>query len=1015
MLSKLNYLVIPLVLLLMPFSAHTYWSRGAMDWESVPRVLYGPGEEESVRLKLEREPYISLYRRVMSIADRSGFDLEDHEISPEQNKSNTAKAAAFVYAMDRTVSASGRDYVAVPFASPEERLVYGARAEELLVHMITYSRFREGLAGAIKDIHSAQELTMYATAYDILRGAGYPFSADNEDAIQRNIADLSTDFHRNFVHDQFILTNGLNNNHRSKSASALGIAAIVLNGYDGYVPEDDPEGYGKPGNWIDFGVRETDFVVLDANVSREGSFNEGANYYSYSAINHMHFFRAMHRYVGEQGWEVDGFEYGDMLFREDNRRIHDWLVRVQLPDGTWPPFDDCTPAGQYVFGLVTDLPHGGLYRWAWERQPSYYFASGSVGQEVDAIVAYDDEVEAVHPDDLGWRLNQFLYDGGHAVFRSSWEQDAVYMIVMAEHGKAAGWALRRDGEEIDGLGGHDQNDPGALHLFAYGRPLLLDPGYLGWDKRDKVNKPKNHNIMLVNGEGPENQRIIIPNLEMNEEGELWPVEGEEGGWVPGRDGQAYLNDCFDADSLSYARIDTRYDVKVPATDISRHVMFVRGRYFFVFDKAKGESDEERDFTLLWHGHGGGTSGGSFTGLDDGGRWVYEDAEVSVVTRSDIGPLSFEEGEDFHDPGNRRELTHTVIKGSVRGKEAGFASVILPEPLGANGLSAVWDDANGGWCVADGASQGTEEVFGLSDEESVIVACGAASAEAEALFLGKKDGAILHYLLIGGTSLSDSDGKPLFESAKPLRVYANNDGGLPGIEGNIGGPPDGEAAAWFALPDDATVAEVSGACGASVRDGGIELTFRRGGDFSVRLGEGPTVLRPLAVAEPSTDTAYLGAEVVIDASRSCPSSDSLSISFELVERPYASAAALSDEGKGSAAIVPDMTGHYLVKLTVSDGVNGDTTVTRFFAEPGEPGEDEEEFEAETDGDLDLEPDIEEGTKVSGKGKAKKDDGCASPATPAEPISALLLLALFLLGRLPVGRRRRSGEPGFYGSQ
>jgi len=583
--------------------AFAYWASPGMDWESYPRVLYGPGEEEAIRTRLEREPYLTLYRRVYDIANRA-YTLDDHAIGAEQSKGNIAKAAAFVYAMNRKPAESEGTWSVVEMAG-EERAEYGARTEELLHAMWTHSRM-ENFFSAGLDIHTAEELTLWATAYDTLKGAGYPF-ADEAGAIA-NVVALASDFFGDYTYRHKSQMAAYNENHMSKSASALGLAAIALNGYPGYLPEEDPEGFAKPENWIDFAVNKTDFIVLDALVSREGSFSEAAVYYGYTAVNHLPFMRALHRYAGPEGWTVNGFAYGDLLMREENRRIHDWLVRIRLPDGAFPPFDDCTPKGQYAFGAVGDLPNGGLYRWAWEHQPTYAFAGGSVDLSIETIVAYDDAVEAVPPDALGWPPNQFLIDGGQAVFRSSWGPEAVYMLVAAEHGKAAGWALRRDGEPIDGAGGHDHNDPCALHLYAYGQPLLLDAGYLGWDNHNKVNNPKNHNLLLVDGKGPSKPELIVPTLVTDENGDIVVKEGEEGGWVPGPDGEAFLNDFFDMDGLAYARIDTHYGDEAPATAISRHALFVRGRYFIVFDEAHGEDGAAHDFTIQWQGNGGGLEG-----------------------------------------------------------------------------------------------------------------------------------------------------------------------------------------------------------------------------------------------------------------------------------------------------------------------------------------------------------------------------------------------------------------------
>ena len=999
-------LSLALSLLLAASPAWAHWSRGAMDWESVPRVLYGPGEEGAVRAKLESgEPYLTLYRRVLDVAAWS-CDLEDHSVGAEQRKANVAKAAAFVYAMDRRVVQTGRGFEAAPFETPAEREVYGALAEEMLLHMYTLSRFNGGLTSSIKDIHTAQELSLYATAYDILKGAEYSFA--DEARVVTNLVDLAADFYKDYVHDMLGLAGSLNENHQSKSAAALGVAAIALNSYDGYLPEEDPQGYRKPENWIDFAVRRTDFIVLDALVSREGSYSEGAVYYAYTAINHLPFFRAMHRYVGARGWAVDGFEHGDLLLRPENLLVQDWLVRIRQPDGTFPPFDDCTPRGQYYFGMLTDLPHGGLYRWAWDRQPSYACASGSIRQEPDTIVIFDGSVAPVAPEDLGWSPNQFLYDGGQAIFRSSWEPDAIYMIVMAEHGKAAGWALRRDGEMIDGAAGHDHNDPCAIHMVAYGQPLLLDAGYLGWENHSKVNNARNHNLILVDGEGPQKTRLKVPEVIVDENGNIIIKEGEEGGHIPGADGEAYLNDWFEAEGLVYARVDTRYfreeeETRFVPTELARHVLFVHGRYFIVYDEVHPEDGEPHEITVLWHGNGGGGSGGSFEADNDGGRWRFGGAEVTVLASSAEAAIAWEEGEEIHDAGGWDERSHTVLEGTVSAPEVSFVSLIIPKPEGGDGPVAERPGGSDWWRIrSPDARADTYQGFAAAAAVGKLAACGC-TARARAFFCEVEDGRLARFLVIGGRKVSEGGRGIVYSSDAPLRLLSEivREEINITISGSVHLPPGGEATAWFAYGEEGGPLGHSGVCSAVSKNNGIEVTFRRAGDFSVSFGEGPAPVEspffPLAVADASAGKVYIGEEVVIDAGRSCPSIDGLAHSFALVERPPFSQAALTDNGDGTASVVPDATGHYFVTLSVDDGERSDSATVRFFAEPAPDVDGDADIEAEAEADADIEAggdadadgereragDGEEDAAVDGDVELADGDEGGGPSPEAEP--------------------------------
>ncbi len=938
-----------------------HWSRGTMDWESVPRVMYGPGDEDTIRARLSRDPYTTLYRRVLSRANQSGYDLDDHEIVPEQIKANIAKAAAFVYAMDRHVQAVGDAFEVTPFDETDDRLAYGRKAEELLHNMNLEPHFNTALQGNIDDIHSAQELTLYAVAYDLLRGAAYPF--EDEGRVAANLQTYAREFYKDWMLDKYMQAVALNNNHRSKSAASLGVAAIVLNGYEGYLPETDPEGYGDSKNWIDFAVSQVDFVILDALTTREGGFAEGGVYYAYTAINHMHFMRALHRYVGPQGWAVDGFEYGDLYTRPENARLHDWMLRARLPNGTFPPHDDCDPNGQYTYALVTDLPHGGLYRWAWENQPTYAFASGSVAQDADAIVAYDDSVIPQTPEDLGWTRNQFLYDAGQAIFRSDWSPDATYLIMMAEHGKANSWAMRRDGEPIDGVGGHEHNEPGGLHLYADGQHLLLDPGYLGWGEHDKVRDPDDHNILLVDGQGPQKYTFIFPELGTDENGEIVIVGDREGGYIPGEDGEAYLGDWFDDEELAYARMDTRYFIHVPETAISRHLLFLRGRFALVYDEAHPQDGQAHDLSILWHGNGGGESDGSFSAHADGGTWSFSGASVNVSTLSAEGTISWEESESYHDKGGRNATTHTRLTGTVNGTDTSFLSLLAPSEGGEQRVTATRAEAQPAWNLDDTAPELpadlSEGVAAAAVSQTLTV--GDYTAQARLFYLAATPDGLQHALLIGGTQLATANGTILAKASQPARLWLTPQPDGRSFNVKIDAPPSGEVALWLPAVSDLHPVEVRGACAVEEDDSGYRFTIRKESDFSVVFGSSSPIVHPHAVADilaPVEGQAIeINDRVTFDASRSC-GDDDIAYTFDLIESPWPSTAQLEHDGGPQATLVPDRVGDYFVRLSIRAGGMTDEQVVRFYADrdltANVDGDEDDDGDADGEMDGDLTP-------------------------------------------------------------
>ena len=934
--------------------AMAFWSQNDMDWESVPRLLYGPGEQVEIASRLDREPFLTLYKRTLSKANQ-GYELDNHDKYKEQAKANIAKAAAFVYAMNKTVDDKDQ---AVDFATEEDRLAYGRKAELLLLNMKTTSRMTS-FPNMVLDIHTSQELQCWATAYDILAGAGYPF--EKKDQVVTNVVDLAADFYQDWVADQFPAVNSLNNNHMVKSAAALGVAAIALNGYAGYLEEEDPFGYRKPENWINLAIVLTDRIALDAQIPRDGGYGEGAGYYHYSAINHLPFFRALHRYVGPEGFELDGFNYGDFLFREKHLLINDWLVRTIMPDGTYPPIDDNSPGSQLALGEVVDLPNGALYRWAWDFQRIKYYSSGSIDQSVETLVFFDENVDPLSPVDLGWKKNQFLYDAGISIFRSDWEdRNAIYLHMTDEHGIAKGTPVTRLGNELEGAGGHDHNDPNVIHMHAYGSPLLLDPGYLGWDNHSLVYNADNHNLILVDDRGPALFKLVLPMLVQDENGEWVVKEGDEGGYVPGKDGDAYINDHFDYHNLSYTRGDTSYFEKAPETDWSRHVIFVREKYFIVFDEMHFLDDESHTASLLWHGHGGGNSGGTFEELNEGGKWQFDEAKVQVLVSSAEGEIDFTTEENYHDPGNRRELTHTVLRSSVDNKNGtSFVSLLLPEPAKNSNLSAEKMDNGAWWKITDLQNSEDEkylEGFAAANEISELTACKGFNAKAKGFFCSSYETELLRYLLLSGTELKNTSDEVIFSSDAPVRIFAEwliTD--RPGItlSGSVDLLGSESVTVKFKRPELEKLATASGVCNAEIdSEGMLSLSFNKSGEFRVWLETGsPLSIKPQAVAIAEPEMVDMGGTSIINPFLSCPENGELSYQYKLVEKPEYSMSFLKSMGDNTVSLETDYYGIYLVELTVSDGVNQDSDIVRISTFPSRP-DDDEEIESELEGDEDF---------------------------------------------------------------
>ena len=943
------------------------WAVPGADPDVRPRLLFGPDEVDGLRQRLERPPYDRIYLGLFERAGRE-HDLDDHGTSAEQRKANTAMAAAFVYALDRAAREQDAAVVVEPFAAAAERAAYGQRAETLLAHMIDHCRMVDYRTGA-DDIHCAQELTLYATAYDLLAGAGYPF-ADEQAVVDRLAGHAADFFYKWTVAYWPTLTRSANENHGAKTASAIGLAAIALNGCS-FGPGGELAAYRDPAAWIDFGMARGVSLGLEALHSAAGAYGEGPTYHRYAAINTEPFFWAWHRYTGGADWTVDGVVYPDPWTHPAHDRIHRWLLAVSMPDGTFPPFDDGTPGVTHFWGPFVGLAGGPAYRWAWERGVRPYDTSGSVDMAPLTLVAYDDGVAAAAPD---FGPSVFMPRGGQAVFRSDWSAEAIYLILQAEHGVAGGWAFRHDGEWLEGAGGHEHSDPGTTHLMAFGERLLIDCGYLGWENHDRVRRAADHNILLVDGRGPQLPQLSVPPFTIVDGGVVIEDPAREGGWIPGEDAAARLRQIVTGEHLEHVRVDARYFAEAPACDWQRRLVFVDGRYFVQADVAQADDGLEHDFELLFHSNGGGSSGGAFERLQTGARVVRDGARLELRTAAAGGPLQLDDSLAEHDAWRWREETHRVLHAGRRAPALAVLTLLLPLRPEDETPAVERLAAGAGLAAFRVTAAGRSERIGLAAVGSAGgQVAGMTFSGGFALASAPEAGAADRLLLGDGRAIA-ADGLALQLDA-PGSLVLERDGDA--LRGHYAGP--------------ANRLRISGA-GALRATAGLCSEASEGDALVVELaGDGAFALAPAGQAGDRSPKAWaalaaeavVGQPVVLDGSASCDADgDALAYAWSLLQAPVRSRAAIADAGAVEALLVPDVPGAYRIGLRVSAAGAASEQhavwqwVERAPADGGDGGPDG----GGTDG----------GESAAGGG------GCGCAAAPAAAGPAALLLLFGLLG-------------------
>lgn len=169
----------------------------------------------------------------------------------------------------------------------------------------------------------------------------------------------------------------------------------------------------------------------------------------------------------------------------------DFAMHLHRPDGLIPALSD-SDSGDYRY----------LLGWSAELY----------GRDDHRFVATDGK--AGSPPEQQCRVFE---DGGYAVLRSSWQSDEPYTNARY---------LVFDAGPV-GEGNHGHLDALSMEVFAYGRPLLVDPGRYTYDEKGAINWRARfrgtaaHNTVLVDGkdqaiyrQGPKRRKVDLPHPEM---------------------------------------------------------------------------------------------------------------------------------------------------------------------------------------------------------------------------------------------------------------------------------------------------------------------------------------------------------------------------------------------------------------------------------------------------------------------------------------------------------------------
>ena len=675
-----------------------------------PGLLFSAKDIPLLKERIQREPYATWWRIVLQRARSAPATFVD-----ERAEVRYAKSLAFAWMMT-------------------DNAAFAERALAVMQGVAFPPR-----GGDLGEPHNEGEVVaQYAVAYDILHAyaaandpqalqAMRSILGEEADRLWKGIVIGKVGFGPFKVKIRLHETPHLDNWH-IRAYGGLGLAAMALSEYT--------SGEGTPQEWAD---RALEMVTssLDFQIEeRDGGYAEGPFYSRYAADVYLPYLFALKNRTGL-----------DLFADPKIEKMHEWSLNLRLPNGRRPNIDDGHLDDFYGHYLAAVQASGGIHRWDWENNERGLYVRQFA--EMDAIALYDDSVPAQEPTH---GPSVFMPGAGDAVFRSDWSAAATYMLLRGENGTA-----REHGFA------HEHPDGTSFVLYAAGEMLAVDAGYINFDNHDKVNKGRNHNVVLIDGNGPPRRTL--------------PVVG-----TIGDRNDAFIEAFFTSTAGDYAEVCTAYR----GVELRRRVFFADHRYFFVADEI---DDPGRRHAYEWrlHGNGGGTSGGAYARAGNLARWTREKAELLAFLPDQPGRVALE-SEAIHSFDYRQEQTHAVLRVQQEGVDGRYLAVLYPRAIGeaepafetasAQGAEAALVALAGvrdlAWLRNGNASEGT-----VSGPDARLV------SDARFGYVRYVDGQLTRFVAQDATYLL-ADGETVFRASEMIDVSMERDG----FTGFVRGPDTG---------------------------------------------------------------------------------------------------------------------------------------------------------------------------------------------------------------------------------
>ncbi len=592
---KFNPLFVIFAILFLPIATFAVsWPPSSIVTPGHPHILFTQADSAEIASTLGEWPRSSYYNSIWSRANgSSGNDSE----TADMGRAAIAQSAAFVLYFG--VQPSGDTMTTAQRTALQTKVIDYMENIRFPGEITIYSN------GSFH--YPCQRLIQYAVAADLLQARGITYDNSAFLDLADEIYSKATYWLFTYVVDDVTLFA----NHKLIVAGGLGMAALAY-----------PD-HGE--DWINYSMTKIEKVMFTEETSPTAltGFAEGPHYFKY-AIEHMAMlFMGLRNYIGDQT-----LAYTDPCGGDDNAsvrsqyfdprydRLYEWISSIRLPDGTVPTLDD----GFRHEGFCFTAPFA-------ERDPSYYWNTPGGGSRIYVnVMMCAAGADTAGPMPAGLTS---LPDAGNLIFRSG-DERGLYFHMLAENGVA-------------NTNIHDQSDACSFIIHAFREDLAMDPGYIHYDERGRVNGVTSHNTILVNGGGPS----------------------------AGSPADSWIEKTFEIPGVYYGEASTSYS----SSDIHRRSFLLDDIFIVMTDGCS--SGSSREFTFQCHAEGL-TGDGTFTASPCGGRWTENaPANLDLLVTSENGLASLDIETSTHEVSYNSWADHNVVRARKSGTQVRFGAVMIP--------------------------------------------------------------------------------------------------------------------------------------------------------------------------------------------------------------------------------------------------------------------------------------------------------------------------------------------------